>query len=113
MENHKLADRSVRLGQKVLKRCAELQAQFDAIGDVRGRGLYVGIEFVKKDEAHSPDADLLARLQKECFPKGLIVWKGGRSGNVARVMPALVISDELLDAGMTILEDGLKAVTKS
>ena len=112
MENHKLADRSARLGQKVLKRCMELRAQFDAIGDVRGRGLYVGIEFVKRDASHSPDADLLVRLQKECFPKGLIVWKGGRAANVARIMPALVISDELLDAGMAILEEGLKAATK-
>jgi diaminobutyrate-2-oxoglutarate transaminase len=112
MEGKDLAERSARLGQKVLKRCSELQTRFDAIGDVRGRGLYVGIEFVKNDATRSPDADLLVRLQKECFPKGLIVWKGGRAANVARIMPALVISDELLDAGMAIFEEGLKAVTK-
>ena len=74
--------------------------------------MYVGVEFVKKDATHSPDADLLVRLQKECFPKGLIVWKGGRAANVARIMPALVISDELLDAGMAIFEEGLKTVSK-
>jgi diaminobutyrate-2-oxoglutarate transaminase len=113
MENNRLAERSEKLGHKVLKRCMELQTQFDSIGDVRGRGLYVGVEFVKKDARQSPDAGLLARLQKECFPKGLIVWKGGRAANVARIMPALVISDELLDAGMAIFEEGLKAVTKS
>jgi diaminobutyrate-2-oxoglutarate transaminase len=112
MEDNKLADRSAKLGKKVVRRCTELQARFDAIGDVRGRGLYVGVEFVKKDSTHSPDADLLAKLQKECFPKGLIVWKGGRAANVARIMPALVISDELLEAGMAIFEQGLKVVTK-
>jgi len=113
MEAHSLAERSVKLGQMVLKRCGELKARYDSIGDVRGRGLYIGIEFVKKDKARSPDADILARLQKECFPKGLIVWKGGRAGNVARIMPALVITEELLDSGLTILEDGLKAVCRN
>jgi diaminobutyrate-2-oxoglutarate transaminase len=112
MEAHALAERSAKLGQMVMKRCGELKARYDSIGDVRGRGLYIGMEFVKNGKARSPDADLLARLQKECFPKGLIVWKGGRAGNVARIMPALVITEELLDSGLTILEDGLKAVSK-
>jgi len=112
MEKHKLAERSDSLGQKVLERCKELQAKYDVIGDVRGRGLYVGMEFVKRDAQHSPDPDLLARLQKECFPKGLIAWKGGRAGNVARVMPALVITEGLLEAGMMILEESLKAIAK-
>lgn len=110
MERHRLAERSAKLGLLVLKRCKELQARYHSIGDVRGRGLYIGLEFVKDDKARSPDADLLGRLQKECFPKGLVVWKGGRAGNVARIMPALVITEELLDSGLTILEDGLKAI---
>jgi 4-aminobutyrate aminotransferase-like enzyme len=99
------------LGKVVVERLRALQSRFDVMGDVRGRGLYVGVELVKTDADRSPDADLLARLQRECFPKGLIVWKGGRSGNVARVMPALVITEELLDAGLTIFEEGLKKVT--
>ncbi len=110
MEKYRLAERSAKLGRIVLRRCRELQAKYDSIGDVRGRGLYVGVELVKKDKSRSPDADLLARLQKECFPKGLVVWKGGRAGNVARIMPALVITEGLLDSGLRIFEDGLKAV---
>ncbi len=110
MEKHRLEERSARLGTAVQDRMRALQTRYDVIGEVRGRGLYVGIELVKNDTDHSPDPDLLAKLQKQCFPKGLIVWKGGRSGNVARVMPALVITEELLDAGLTIFEEGLKAV---
>jgi diaminobutyrate-2-oxoglutarate transaminase len=112
METHRLAERSAKLGQIALKRCEELRAECDSIGDVRGRGLYVGAELVKKDGLRSPDADILARLQKECFQKGLVVWKGGRAGNVARIMPALVITEELLDSGLTIFEEGLKAVSR-
>ena len=109
MEKHDLAERSRKLGQKALKRCMELKSKSKVVGDVRGRGMYIGVELVKSDSKRTPDADLLARLQKECFPRGLIVWKGGRSGNVARVMPALVITEDLLDAGMTIFEEGLSA----
>lgn len=111
MEKHGLADRSRHLGQKALKRCREMQSESDVIGDVRGKGLYVGVEIVKKDKRRQPDPDLLVKLQKQCFPKGLIVWKGGRSGNVARIMPALVITDDLLDEGLTIFEQGLRSVT--
>ena len=110
MEKHKLAERSARLGRMVLRRCEEIRARYSAVGDVRGRGLYVGVEFVKKDASKSPDAELLAKLQRVCFPKGLIVWKGGRAGNVARVMPALVITEELLDSGITLIDQGLKEI---
>jgi diaminobutyrate-2-oxoglutarate transaminase len=111
MERNRLHERSAMLGKVVLDRMKALQSRFDVIGDVRGRGLYVGVELAKSDSNRSPDPDLLARLQKQCFPKGLIVWKGGRSGNVARIMPALVITEELLDAGLMIFEEGLKSAT--
>jgi 4-aminobutyrate aminotransferase-like enzyme len=88
-------------------------SRLDVIGDVRGRGLYVGVELIKRDGSKAPDADLLVRLQKECFSKGLVAWKGGRSGNVARIMPALVITEELLDAGLSIFESSFaKALGK-
>lgn len=112
MEKQRLEERSARLGRIALERCRALQSRFDDIGEVRGRGLYVGVELVKNDAQHSPAAEMLSALQRECFPKGLIVWKGGRSGNVARIMPALVITEELLDAGLTIFEEGLKAVSR-
>ncbi|HEX9906886.1 MAG TPA: aspartate aminotransferase family protein [Thermoplasmata archaeon] len=103
MEKHDLSARAKSLGQKALKTAGELRSKHAAIGDVRGRGLYVGIEFIKKDEEKTPNPEFLSALQKECFSKGLILWKGGRSANVARVMPALVITDELLGEGMSIL----------
>lgn len=110
MEKHDLAERSRHLGQRTLKRCREMMSRLDVIGDVRGRGLYVGVELIKRGGSKAPDPDLLVRLQKECFSNGLVAWKGGRSGNVARIMPALVITEELLDAGLSIFETGLKKV---
>jgi len=113
MKEHDLAARSAAVGMRVLKRCEEMKDRFDAVGDVRGRGLFVGIEFVKNDGKRTPDPSMLVRLQQMCFQKGLIAWRGGRSANVARVMPALVISDRLIEDGLTILEKCLEAASKA
>ena len=111
MIQHALAARSARMGSEALRISGELQSKFKIIGDVRGQGLYIGLEIVKRDGKNTPDPDLLARLQKECFSKGLILWKGGRSGNVARIMPALVITEKLLSEGLGILESGLAGLS--
>jgi diaminobutyrate-2-oxoglutarate transaminase len=102
-----LAARSAELGSKALRMCEELKSKSEIIGDVRGRGLYIGLELVKGDGKNTPDPEALSRLQRECFSKGLILWKGGRSGNVARIMPALVITERLLEDGLGILEKAL------
>ncbi len=108
IEEHDLAERSRALGEKARRRCEEFVGLADAVGDVRGKGLFVGLELVKKDEMRTPDATLLAALQRACFSDGLILWRGGRAGNVARIMPALVITEQLLDAGLSILDGHLR-----
>jgi len=101
IQKHDLVDRSYRLGEKARVACSELMKEHGEIGDVRGSGLFVGLELVKSDGA--PDPALLSELQKACFSDGLILWKGGRAANVARVMPAFVITEELLRRGVSIL----------
>lgn len=110
MLKHDLAERSRKLGEQAMKRCIGMMSRISAIGDVRGRGLYIGVELIRTDGSKAPDPDLLSRLQKECFSNGLIAWKGGRAGNVARIMPALVITDALLDRGLSIFEDNLSRI---
>ena len=51
-------------------------------------------------------------LQEKCFQKGLILWKGGRWNNVARFLPALVITEDLLMQGLDIFEKELKALER-
>jgi len=105
IQKHDLVGRSARLGEKARRECSELMKEHGQVGDVRGSGLFVGLELVKDDGA--PDPVLLSELQKACFSDGLILWKGGRAANVARVMPALVITEHLLQRGLSILGNRL------
>ena len=77
------------------------------IGDVRGRGAMLAIEIVKPGTIE-PDADLTKAVAAEAFARGVVLLTCGTYGNVIRLLPPLVISDELLDEGLTVLADVLR-----
>jgi len=77
------------------------------IGDVRGRGLMQAVELVSDRDAKTPDAAVTAALNAACHKAGLLTLTCGTFGNVIRFLPPLVISDELLDEGLTIFESVL------
>jgi 4-aminobutyrate aminotransferase / (S)-3-amino-2-methylpropionate transaminase / 5-aminovalerate transaminase len=79
-----------------------LQAADDRIGDVRGRGAMIAVEFVKPDNAE-PDAKLTNALANAAIGAGVIVLTAGTFGNVVRFLPPLTISDELLSEGLDVL----------
>jgi len=102
IETDGLLDRARHIGDLLLDRLTALATSYDAIGDVRGRGAMVAIELVDGDGA--PNATLTARVAAACHAEGVLVLTAGSYGNVLRFLPPLVISDELLDEGMTVLE---------
>jgi 4-aminobutyrate aminotransferase/(S)-3-amino-2-methylpropionate transaminase len=81
-----------------------------AIGDIRGRGGMLAVEFVKPGTIE-PDAELTARVAKACHEQGVLILTCGTYGNVIRLLPPLVISDELLLEGLQVLEDALLSIT--
>ena len=87
----------------------------DAVGDVRGRGLMLGVELVEADAdpdeygARPTDADLAERVRSECFDRGLIVELGGRDGSTVRFLPPLVITREQVREVCDIFAEGLDA----
>jgi 4-aminobutyrate aminotransferase len=99
-----LPDRAARLGSAVLERLQDMQARFSAIGDVRGRGLLVGIELVK--DPGTPDPDLGGRLAAGALGAGLIVLCGG---HILELSPTLTIDLEQLDFALATLEGLLAA----
>jgi diaminobutyrate-2-oxoglutarate transaminase len=113
IEKSELISRARELGENVLDRIKGIAETSRFIGDVRGKGLYVGAEFVRDEKTKEPAPEILQRVQEACFNQGLILWKGGRWNNVARFMPALVITEELLYQGMDIFEEVLASVEKS
>lgn len=99
----RLVDRSARLGAEVLARLRSGLAEAAGVGDVRGRGLFVGIELVDPDGAAATAA--AAEAQHELRSRGILVGRGGAHGNVLKLSPPLVIDEEeLLNAIETVLE---------
>jgi 4-aminobutyrate aminotransferase-like enzyme len=90
----------------------EVAGKSQFIGDARGKGLYIGLEFVKDKDTKEPAPEILKEAQERCFQKGVILWKGGRWNNVARFMPALVITEGLLEQGIDIFEKVLHELEK-
>jgi 4-aminobutyrate aminotransferase/(S)-3-amino-2-methylpropionate transaminase len=97
-----LIERAREIERLMKGRLQALQAADDRIGDVRGRGAMIAVEFVKPDSAE-PDAALTNALAAAAHAVGVIVLTAGTFGNVVRFLPPLTISDELLTEGLDIL----------
>ena len=102
-----LLERAERLGESVQRRFMELQKSFSLIGEVRGLGPMVGIELVKDPDTKEPAADEAKELARRCLEKGLIILSCGNFGNVIRTLMPLVINEEQLDKGFSILSESL------
>jgi len=106
----KLLERAEALGRRLLDRFLSLQKEFEIIGDVRGMGPMLALELVRDRGRKEPAADEAKALVRYCFEHGLVLLACGNFGNVIRTLMPLVITDEQLDRGISILSDGLKAV---
>ncbi len=97
-----LLERARQIERLMKDRLQALQAADDRIGDVRGRGAMIAVEFVKPDTAE-PDAQLTSALAAAAHAAGVIVLTAGTFGNVVRFLPPLTISDELLIEGLDVV----------
>lgn len=109
IEQDALLERARRIGAVMLNRLQAMAASLPVVGDARGRGAMVAMELVGPDGI-TPDKAATARVAAECHAQGLLVLTAGTYGNVVRLLPPLVIPDELLDEGLGILEAALSAV---
>lgn len=119
-----LAERAATLGARMLARLRALSDGHPSIGDVRGRGLMIGMELVDPEAtilsgpsdsrtAPPPDPLLAAAVQQECLHRGLIVELGGRHSAVVRLLPPLTLTDEQATAVVDRLADALAAAERS
>jgi 4-aminobutyrate aminotransferase len=92
-------------GAHALQRLREMQKKCPGIGDVRGLGLMIGIEFVKNGA--DPDTDGLKRVIDYCRKKNLILLECGTERNIIRLAPPLVVTKEEIDTGFAILEEAI------
>jgi 2,2-dialkylglycine decarboxylase (pyruvate) len=116
IERDGLVDRAARLGERLRSGLQTLQARFDCIGDVRGRGLMLGIEIVADRQSKAAAPALSDAITAHCLDLGLhmnIVQLPGLGG-VFRMAPPLTISEDEIDQGLSILDTAIgKAVSNS
>ena len=93
--NGSLVENARVVGEHLKQRLLQWRRNTPVVGDVRGLGLMIGIEYVKKDECHSPDADLRNAVVDECFKRGMLVL--GCGPNTLRLAPPLTLSIEQAD----------------
>jgi diaminobutyrate-2-oxoglutarate transaminase len=109
IQDHDLLAHARDLGESIRGRLSETAATNPRIIDVRGRGLFVGCEFV--DDAGDPDSDAVDAIQEYCFEHGVLVWKAGQHGNVLRLLPPLVITESLAETALDVIVDAIEHVT--
>jgi 4-aminobutyrate aminotransferase len=111
IEDEGLVENARERGAQFLAGLRALQARHRSIGDVRGLGLMVAMEFVKPDEGDGrvPDTDLTKRVQAECFARHLLVLTAGTSVNVIRIIPPLVTTADEVDQALGIIGEALEA----
>jgi 4-aminobutyrate aminotransferase/(S)-3-amino-2-methylpropionate transaminase len=97
-----LLERARQIERLMKDRLFALQAGDDRIGDVRGRGAMIAVEFVKPDSAE-PDPKLTNALANAAIATGVIVLTAGTFGNVVRFLPPLTIGDDLLSEGLDVV----------
>jgi len=103
METEGLADRAHSMGLYLKKGLLETAAKCDYLGDVRGMGLVMGLEFVRNKQTREPAPESIRPLIEGCANEGLLVGSVGVRGNVIRVAPPLVISEAEIDESVAIL----------
>ncbi len=106
MREGDLVARTAHIGDVLIDRLSQLRALHPEVGDVRGRGAMFAIELVRPGTLE-PDAELAKKIAAACHASGVVVLTCGTWGNVIRLLPPFVISDELLGRGLDVLADAV------
>jgi diaminobutyrate-2-oxoglutarate transaminase len=108
-----LADHALHLGERMISSLRKLEKDSQIVGDVRGKGLMLGVEFVKDKGTKEPSPEAARSVRSLCHRRGLLIEIGGHYNNVARFLPPLVLTDELAQKGLTIFIEAVKEVERS
>lgn len=107
-EQEGLLERAKHLGDVLEKRFEKFREKFSIVGDVRGRGAMMAMELVRDRKTKEPAGDEARKLVRYCMENGLVLLACGCYGNVIRVLMPLVIKDEDLERGLSVMEKGFE-----
>lgn len=99
--------KSMHIGKVVTEAFEKMKEKYSVIGDVRGLGGMIGVEFVKDKESKEPNPEFVKQLIQSALQKGLLLENAGSVGNVIRFLAPLCMTDEQMEAGLKIFEDAI------
>jgi 4-aminobutyrate aminotransferase len=104
-----LVDNAAEVGDYLQSELKRLKAKHDCIGDVRGLGMMVGVEFVQDRTSKAPASELRDRIEMECYKRGLIILGAGTS--TIRWSPPLILTRENVDVAIEIFDEAVTAAS--
>lgn len=107
IEKQQLIANAKRQGDALLAGLRELQERYPIIGEVRGKGLMIGVELVKDRASKAYAPDLANRMLEEMRKRGVLIGKGGRFGNILRLQPPLIFSSDDVAQFLRAMSDSL------
>jgi 4-aminobutyrate aminotransferase/(S)-3-amino-2-methylpropionate transaminase len=112
IKEERILDKAVTLGEKLIARLKQMSMRNDLppMDDIRGLGAMVAFDLVKTRGTQEPDPDRTKRLTAEALKRGLILLTCGLYGNGVRILVPITVEDKVLEEGLSILEESLKAV---
>ena len=108
MQRDDYAAKARHIGDVVMNRYNALKDKYDVIGDVRGLGAMIGIEFVTDRETKEPSTKLVADIVRNAMQKGLLLESCGFASNTIRFLAPLTMTDEQMEKGLEIFEEAIK-----
>jgi 4-aminobutyrate aminotransferase-like enzyme len=112
LQREKLAHRAAEIGTAMLKQLREAQEKAPIVGEVRGKGLMIGIELVKNQSTKEPATEQAQAVKKDMLRRGYIVGVGGIFKNVIRLQPPLIIPKAMAQKATSDFIDSLETATK-
>ena len=110
IEQDNLVARAKKIGEIMRQELTAMMKKYSIIGDVRGRGAMQAIELVKPG-TNEPNPEALTAAIKYCTSKGVLILSAGTYANVIRLLPPLVIEEDLLRDGLAVLDEALASIT--
>lgn len=101
--------KAMHIAEVGMKRFNEWKDKYEVVGDVRGLGAMMGVEFVKSKATKEPNAELVGKIVQTAMNNGLLLEAPGTYNNVIRFLCPLCVTDEQMEAGLKIFEDAIVA----
>lgn len=110
IKDEDLCDNAEKMGYYFIQKLNSLKDKYEVIGDVRGRGLVVGMEMIKDKLSREPASELATLIVYKCYELGLLFYNAGMYSNILEFTPPLIITSEQVDTAVDIIGKALNDV---